>query len=233
VSRRTAITTGLCRLGIVALALAVVASGGVAGAENASDPNDAFVVTMESDGDAEVTLRMTFDLTTDSERQAFETLRDNQTELNQLRDSFADRLDRVASSAGTDTDRQMSITNADATVTTASDTGVIELSATWTNLAAVDGEQLRLSEPFASGYSPDRTFVVRPPDGYQLSATPTPDTETDGTLSWEPNTALDGLAITATPDESTGATAGDQPGFGPAVALAGLFAVALFARRRT
>ncbi|MDZ7746255.1 MAG: PGF-CTERM sorting domain-containing protein [Halobacteriales archaeon] len=228
----TTLTTGLRRLGVVTLVVAVVASGGGAAAQTNGQPTEALVVDLAEDGDAEVTLRLTFDLATDSERQAFETLQANQTKMNEMRDSFADRLAGVATATGSETGRQMEITNATATVRTESDTGVIELSVTWLNLAAVDGEQVTLAEPFASDYSPDRQFVVTAPDGYQLSATPTPDADGDGTLRWSANTSLDGLEVTASPTESSGTTAAGQPGFTAVGAVVGLVGVGLLARRK-
>lgn len=229
-SRDTAFGTALRRAGIAALVVAVVASGaGTAAAD--SHPNEAFVVDLAADGDAEVTLRLTFDLTTDGEREAFETLQANQTKVNEMRDSFASRLSGVASSAAAETGRQMEITDAAATVRTESDTGVVELSATWTNLATVDGEQVTLAEPFASDYSPDRQFVVTAPDGYRLSAMPTPDADVAGTLRWSANTSLDGLEVTASPAGPGGTTAAGQPGFTAIGAVAGLLGVGLLARR--
>lgn len=229
-SRDTTVGTALQRAGLAVLVVAVVASGaGTAAAD--SHPGEAFVVDLAADGDAEVTLRVTFDLTTNSEREAFETLQANQTEVNEMRDSFASRLAGVASSASEETGRQMEITDAAATVRTESDTGVVELSATWTNLAAVDGEQLTLAEPFASDYSPDREFVVTAPDGYRLSAMPTPDADVAGTLRWSANTSLDGLEVTASPGGPDGTTAAGQPGFTAVGAVAGLLGVGLLARR--
>ncbi|KAB7513350.1 DUF4897 domain-containing protein [Halosegnis rubeus] len=230
-NRDTTVGTALRRAGIAALVIAVVASG--AGTATAADshPGEAFVVDLAADGDAEVTLRLTFDLTTDSEREAFETLRANQTNVNEMRDSFASRLDGVASSAAAETGRQIEITDPTATVRTESDTGVVELSATWTNLAAVDGEQLTLAEPFASDYSPDRQFVVTAPDGYRLSAMPTPDADVAGTLRWSANTSLDGLEVTASPSGPDGTTAAGQPGFTAVGAVAGLLGAGLLARR--
>jgi len=133
-------------------------------------------------------------------------------------------------------------------------TGDVTLSATWNGLAAVEDDTLVVTEPFASGFEPDRRFYLVGPDGYELeSATPDPDERGDGYLAWEAGSDLDGFEVvasavdggsedgitngsddegddgsgdgTATPDEN-------GPGFGPLVALLALVAAAVIAGNR-
>ncbi|MFB6119263.1 PGF-CTERM sorting domain-containing protein [Halosegnis sp.] len=113
---------------------------------------------------------------------------------------------------------------------------------TYSGLAAVDGDRLVVTEPFASGFEPDRLFVVRGPEGYAVSEAASQPTATDDWSGrYEAETGLDGFAVSLAPTEteSTGTTTdgggeptetGGQPGFGVVAALVALAAV-LVARR--
>ena len=222
------------RLGTLALvvlvATALVPAGVVGSAAASSHPQEAFVVDLDEDGSATVTLRLTFDLTTESERTAFRELRDNETAKQQLRDQFADRLGSVAASTANETGREMSIVEPNAMVRSTDDTGVVALAVTWTNLAAVDGDRLVLERPFAGGFDPGRPFVVHAPDDYAVTAEPSPDTSNDGTARWSADASLDGFSVVATPGGSPD-TLG-QPGFTAVGAVVALVGAALLFRRR-
>ncbi|MFC7019691.1 MULTISPECIES: DUF7345 domain-containing protein [Haloarcula] len=234
---------GPTRRRIASLALAVLLVGSlvpVGTASGADRSGDAFVVDLETDGSATVTLRSTFDLTTQSQRAAFRELRDNETKTAGLRDGFAERLRTVAAATAESTGRQMAVENATVTVDATDSVGTVSLSATWTGLAAVDDEQVTLTEPFASSFDPEHRFVVTAPDGYVLSTvTPRPDVAgTEGTVAnWAPDTSLEDFRVVATPasdqtppPEATTGSSG--PGFGIAVALGALLSAGVLARRR-
>lgn len=224
----------LRRIGALALvalvATALVPAGAVGTAAASSHPQEAFVVDLHEDGSATVTLRLTFDLTTEGERTAFRELRDNETAKRQLRDQFAERLGAVAASTANETGREMTVAEPNATVRSTGDTGVVALAVTWTNLAAVDGDRLVLERPFAGDFDPGRPFVVHAPDGYAVTAEPSPDTSSDATVRWSADTSLDGFSVVATPGGSTD-TLG-QPGFTAVGAVAALVGAALLLRRR-
>lgn len=202
-------------------------------AQSTAEP--AFIVELNADGSAEVTLRSTFDLTTDSEQEAFRTLMEDEQAQQNAKDRFLERMQAVASDAENATGREMAVTDPTIDLHRSDDneTGVVTLSVTWQGLAAVDGETLRVTEPFASGFSPDRPFVIRVPDGYGItSVTPNPD-ERDGTsVAWTSGSDLTGLSVeleaedTPSPGDSTdddGIIGTDgQPGFGWLVALLAL-----------
>jgi DNA-binding MarR family transcriptional regulator len=81
------------------------------------------------------------------------------------------------------------------------ETGVVTLSVTWDGLAAVEGDTLVVTEPFASGFTPDRTFVLTAPEGYSIATvTPQADTSDEGRATWEPNTDLSGFTVELEPD---------------------------------
>lgn len=226
--------------GGVLVASLVLAGVATASATGGSAPREQFAVALEGDGDAAVTLRLTFDRSTESERQAFDRLAANETAREELASAFASRLRRVAAVTENETGRAMTVESPAAAIRTTDDTGVVELTVTWRGLAAVEGERIVLSEPFASGFRTDRAFVVTAPDGYTFTTVePAADGRLDGSLRWQADTSLDGLRVVAAPDDGgatggsgTAGTDGSGPGLTAAGALAALGGVVLLARRR-
>lgn len=149
----------------VRAAVAVVATPAAAGTE--AEPS--LVVSVAEDGDAEVTL--TYDLTSENERDAFKTLENDSDAQTQVRDRFRDRMASVADRAESATGRAMSVDNASVKVYVAEDgeTGAMRLRVTWHGLAAVDGDRLIVTEPFASGFTANRGVTLIAPDGYELT----------------------------------------------------------------
>jgi len=236
------------RLLAVAFAFALLTVGVAAGTSSASAAStaaasdgsavSAFVVDLERDGSARVTLVTTFDLSTDRGQDAFERLRRNETAQRQIRTDFADRMRAVAGTAADETGREMQIRNPAIELATDGDTGVVSLSATWTGLAAADRDRLVLGAPFDGGYRPERPLVVRAPDGYGFAeTTPSPDATRPGVATWDAGRDLGGFeaVVTANAESGTdgGASSGvSAPGFGVGAAVAALLALALFARSR-
>jgi len=216
-----------------------------------------FVVALQGDGSADVTVTYTFDLSDDARRAAFEELRTNETAAQSFEDRFRRQLGAVVRDTANATGREMSVTDVDIAFETDGETGIVRLTATWEGLAATDGDRLTVAEPFASGFEPERTFVVDVPEGYAVDgATPEPDERTDGRLVWTAGSDLSGFEVTASPadgnddgpagggdsdvaagggsDGSDGdSTPGESgPGFGPVVATLAVLAAALLAVRR-
>lgn len=194
------------------------------------------VVALHDDGSATLTVAVAFDLANESDQSAFDRLEANQTRREAMRSAFGARLRAVAASASRATGRDMAFTGTAVAVrrTAGGATGVVELSTTWEGLAAVEGDRLVVTEPFASGFTTDRRLVVRAPDGYVVSsATPAPATENGTTAAWAPGTSFEGFRLVVAPDGSdTVLVPGGQPGFGVATALVALLvAVGALARR--
>lgn len=177
------------------------------------------VVTLAPDGSADVSVRLTYDLGTDAERAAFRTLQTDDEAKATARDRFRDRMIRLANDIDAVTDREVTVTDTaiDLATTPSNETGIVDLSATVTSLAETRGDRLVLSEPFASGYEPDRAVHVRAPDGYVIvDATPRPDRETADAVSWNAGTDLEGFAVVMAPSDTassttTGDTVADEP----------------------
>lgn len=236
-----------CVLVVLALLVTapVAATAGTAQTANSASQlpaEPAFVVELDADGSARVTLVVTFDLTTDNEREAFETLRENTTARERRTDRFATRLQAVAARAENTTDRAMEVREPDITFATRNDTGIVAPSVTWAGLAAQEGDQLVLREPFASGFDLNRAFRVVGPDGYELTTVrPSPTTRTQTSATWEAGIEIDGFEATFAPAEGahaaetdTGESSAGAPGFGIGVgALAVLVSTALLYRRQS
>jgi PGF-CTERM protein len=223
------------RVGSIALVTAVFSSllltgvGPVAAQSQQDSPT--LVVDVADNGDVDLTIVMTDDLANVSEREAFETLQNDEEAFADLESRFADRMDGIATATSNRVDRDVVATDETVDLETSDDTGIVRLSVTMENLAAVEDGQIVLTEPFASGFSTDRPVVVHAPAGYEVAeVSPTPTDQTDGTLTWESNTAFDRFELAL---ESTEGAFGIQtPGFGLSVALASLGGAALLVWRR-
>jgi len=238
---------------VLLAALVVCAAVGVGAAPAAAqseEPTPTFAVGLNADGSAELTLTLVYDLTTDSERQAFDELRSNETAQAETRTRFRNRMRAVAADAENETGREMSVEDAAISLeeTGSGDFGVVNLSVTYVGLAAVEDGTLTVTEPFASGFEPDRRFAMTAPDGYAVgSATPSADTTGEARVVYDAGTDLSGFELTLestgtpTPTETPvktmantdgGTDSGGQPGFGAVAALVALVGAALLATRR-
>lgn len=233
-------TVGL-GIAVSLLVLAAAVATPAAAAHTGDDEvHPEFTVALESDGAATVTVQYTYDLETDAERQAFMSLENDEDERATATNRFTARMARVAADASNATNRSMHVDKATIDVRTAGDsaTGVVTFTLNWTGLARVENQRLILTEPFASGYSPDRTFSVQVPPGYRLATTtPDPAAANDTRATWEPGTDLQGFRVVAEPSGDGGETNGTgtgglAPGFGVLAGMVGLLGALLLLRRR-
>lgn len=226
---------------LVTVAPAVAGAAGAVSSQAATTPS--FVVDLAADGSARVTLTLTYDLETDDERAAFRTLQNDPDTRTDTRDRFASRMSSVAADAGEATGREMSVGDPaiELSTTDGGSVGVVELSVTWTEIAARTDGMLVVTEPFASGFQPDQRFTVRGPEGYELATTePSPDDTTARNAIWSAGTDLTGFRVAfeqagsdgGSPETASGDGAIGAPGFGPAVALLALAVALAVVRRR-
>lgn len=224
---------GACLVLTTALGVAV---GPVTAADQQTEP--AFVVQLQADGSAEVTLTLTYDLENSDQRDAFRTLQNDSDARTALRDRFASRMATVARDASNATGREMSVRDGSVELAVHDDVGVVRLSVTWTNLAAVsDDGRFVVTEPFASGFQPDRKLTVRGPDGYHLvRAAPSADASEANVATWAAGSNLSGFEAafqsSADGDDANGGSGASGAGFGVVSALVALTTLALFLGRR-
>lgn len=200
------------------------------------DASPSFVVALAEDGSARITLTMTHDLESDEERAAFRSLENDSATRADARDRFRSRMASVASDASNVTGREMSVSDPAIDLRTADggSVGVVELAVSWSNLAAQRDGALVVTEPFASGFEPDRRFTVRGPDGHELaSASPSAENTDANVATWRAGADLSGFEAVFAPTEGGDGSGIGAPGFGPATALVALAGAALgLARRR-
>lgn len=201
-----------------------------------ADPDPAFAVAIDAEGNADVHVTYAFELADQDRRAAFQELRDNETATAAFESRFAERMATVAADAAAATGRETSVEGVDVAFRTVENTGVVEVSVDWNGLAAVDGDRLVVTEPFASGFEADRPVHLRGPAGSAVtSATPSPDSADGAWHEWAAGTDLSGFEVVL---ESTGdANGGDGatdggigPGFGAVAALLGVLAALTVAR---
>lgn len=206
------------------------------------------LVELDEEGNADVSITIGYDLDNENEQAAFEELRDNETAGEETATRFENRMSAVAEDAGSATDREMSVSDAEVEFERDGSVGQVTLSVAWSNLAAVDGDRLTVTEPFVSGFEPDRLFTLAAPEGYAVaSVEPDPSSSDETTATWETGTELNNFEVVVAPtdtaeesDEGTDADDGspdegatdDSPGFGVVAGSLALLAAALLAARR-
>lgn len=226
----------------IVAALLVALSAGAVTPVAAQETTPSFVVALDDDGSAAVTLTLTYDLTDQEETDAFEQLQNDSDARAAARSDYRARMAAVANDSENAADRNMSIEDASIDLHTEGDgsLGVVELSVSWIGLAAVDGDRLTVTEPFASGFEPDRQFTIRAPDDYAVeTAMPEPSSGTQNSITYQAGVDLSGFQASFgpirtggdTPTERTTPGGTSQPGFGLIVAGTAIALAALLARR--
>lgn len=198
-----------------------------------------FVVNLHEDGSAQMAATVTFDLDTATGAAAFAKFKHNETAREHLRQTFRARMRAAAANGTNATGREMTVERVSIDLWTAGSgtVGVIVLSAQWTGLAAVGNGSLVVTEPFASGFQPDRPFVLTWPGGYALhSATPEPDSTTRTSATWPADSTLEGFEVRLVESDATPQDGGGSPlpvpGFGLPGGLLAVLVAALIGRHR-
>lgn len=185
----TAGSIGIVLVLTVGLGALLVGGIAVAGADEHATPaadEPAIDVDLDEDGAAAVTFTYTFDLTDDDAEAAFEELQTDEEAMETFRDRFESRLNDVAADASAETDRDMSISEVTLEAERDDDTGVVTVSLHWSGLAATENDRLVVTEPFASGFEPDRPLYVTFPADYTVAEqTPEPDRDGERHLVWD------------------------------------------------
>lgn len=223
--RTRALTAALVVVSLLAAAAPATAQGDA--------PEEALVVSLSEGGSAEVLLGLTYDLTDDDRRAAFDSLRADAAARERRARSFGDRLRGVAAAIAAERGRSTAVENVSADLWTVDRTGVVELGARVDGFAATPGDRVRVTSPFAGGVVTDRPLVLRGPDGFaRTAAAPEADAATDDRLRWDTNRDLSGFAVTfAAQEEGASDSGASAPGFGAVGAVAALVTAGVVAGR--
>jgi len=237
----------------VVIALGAVLSVAVAGAATEANTDglvtDGVVVDLDGEGNAVVTVTVSFDLSVEEEKSDFEAFAGSETEQQAQLNQYESRLSNVATEVESQTGREMDVTNASISTQTSDDEerSLVVLQATWEGLAANNGGQLVLGAPFDDGFNADRMVAVRPPEQHRVVSTAPEPAREGEQLLWSDNQSLDEFEVVVEPldettDETTDGTSpdgqtetggdGSGPGFGIVAALLGITALWLLGRKR-
>lgn len=214
----------------------ILPATGLAAAQS-DDLEPAVIVNPEADGDGNLTIRLTHDLTTETEQAAFEAIRQEETTREKLLSRFEERMSTLANSTSLAVDREVRVDSTDIEVFQSADgdVGVVRLTATIDNLAAVNDGQLKLSEPLSSGFESDRDVIVTVPESMTVEkVTPEPTDRTDTRLHWEAGTVFEDFEFVVSGAESTDGdrTATETPGFGIGIAALSIIGGSMIALKR-
>lgn len=163
------------------------------------DTGTQFRVFLQSDGDATVELYTEYDLSRESQRAQFDELASNRTARDNRRTAFRSRLDLGQVIAESATGREMVVGDVSLNITQGDDTGIVRLTAPWSNLAAIDPSAGRLvvTAPFGDDrFAVNRTLAVFGPEGSTLvEAMPPPNRTVANGAYWDDGSTLTGFMI--------------------------------------
>lgn len=246
------VIVALSSFGVMASPVAATTASAAGQIGQPSSTTPSLVVHVAEDGSATLEVTNVIDLEDPEEREAFESLREDESARTAATQRFEERMGAIADDAAERAGRPMTVTNPTLELETADGgkLGIVRLRISWAGLAAVDGDRLLVTEPFASGYAPDRTFIIIGPEGYRIAeVSPEPDERDEATARWNANAELDGFTMvfertvagdgadgnTDGADESTDPTE-SLPGFGlpvATIAIAFAFITTLHLSSRT
>ena len=198
--------TAVIALGAV---LSVAVAGTATEASTDGPVTDGVVVDLDGEGNAVVTVAVSFDLTVEEEKSDFEAFAGSETEQQAQLEQYESRLSNVATEVESRTGREMDVTNASISTQTSDDEerGLVVLQATWEGLAANNDGQLVLGAPFDGGFNADRMVAVRPPEQHRVVSTAPEPAREGEQLLWSDNQSLDEFEVVVEPlDETTDGT---------------------------
>lgn len=177
---------------VVVLGLAVAAGAGVgAAAHDEADRDGILGIELEADGNATIYHIDSYDLDNETEREEFEEFENDENARQERRDEIVADLEAAAEGGSERSGRDMRIENPEVETYEQEGYGRVSVSVEWTNLGAVDGERVVVTEPFSGGYEPDVNRVaLHGPPGYRRGTTrPEPARARANSSLWNPETS--------------------------------------------
>jgi hypothetical protein len=157
---------------VVLVAVGLFVTAGVAGPAGAFDrpgteqvdvefDSTQLTIALQPDGTATWEVEYRIRLTDQSDREAFESLRqDIRNDSTAYTDRFGDRMRRIATSAKNATGREMAIRNVTVETRTQPSYGILAYRFTWSNFAAVEGDTVRAGDAIDQFYLDSQTTLA-------------------------------------------------------------------------
>lgn len=211
---------------VVALALTVAPA-----TASAAESDVTLDVEVETDGDAVWLVTNELTLASDSERSAFDALKENQTRLDRLAGTTTARFRNFAERASQQIGRDMTVSRESVEASRNGDMGRVLVTFTWTNFAQTTDDEIVVGDVFSGGFSLEEGQVLRITGPSNPELTAEEGSVEDGSVVWRGPVAV--------PENSTvtyarnGGIVRGLPGFGftaAVLALLALLAAAALAR---
>lgn len=178
-------------LAVVVLAVCcLAATAGLAGAVHEESTEDTLAIELQADGDAEVHHITAYNLSVEEERETYETLANNETARAEHREESMSDLEAAAATGRNGSDLDMHVRDPTVETYERNNTGYVAVVVTWENLAYHNETMVAVTEPFRSGYQPDRDVTIHGPEGYRRGVTqPAPSIARLNSAAWSVHVA--------------------------------------------
>ncbi|WP_336136581.1 DUF7345 domain-containing protein [Natronomonas amylolytica] len=143
------------------------ATAGLAAGVHDESTDDTLGIELAPDGDADVVHVTTYNLSVDEERSAYNGLADNETARAEHREATLSDLQAAAATGRNGSELDMRVRNPAVETSERDGYGYVTVTATWESLAYHNETMVVVTEPFRSGYEPDRDVTIHGPEGYR------------------------------------------------------------------
>lgn len=170
---------------VLLAACCLAATAGLAGGVHDESTEDTLAIELTADGDAEVHHITAYNLSTDEERSAYESVANNDTARAEHREETMSDLEAAAATGRNGSELDMRVRDPTVETYQRNGTGFVSVTVTWENLAYHNETLVAVTEPFRSGYEPDRDVTIHGPEGYRRGVTqPSPSIARLNSAAW-------------------------------------------------
>jgi hypothetical protein len=216
-------------LAVVLLVGCLAATAGIVGGVHGESTNDTLGIELRADGDAHVSHVTTYNLSVEAERSGYESVADNETARADHREEVMADLRAAAATGRNGSELDMRVRDPSVETYERDGYGYVTVNATWENLAYYNETMVVVTEPFRSGYEPDRDVAIHGPEGYRRGTVqPPPGIARLNSVVWGVDTDFSGLYVAFNEPETGTETATERTGPTTAAPNDGLEGVGVF-----
>ncbi|QLD85766.1 hypothetical protein HWV23_08540 [Natronomonas halophila] len=159
---------------VLLAACCLAATAGLAAGVHEESTDDTLAIELTADGNAAVHHITTYNLSAEDEQSAYEAISTNETARADHREETMSDLEAAAATGRNGTDLDMRVRDPSVDTYERNGTGFVSVTVTWENLAYYNETMVVVTEPFRSGYEPDRDVTIHGPEGYRRGVTQPP-----------------------------------------------------------